>query len=231
MIKYEQKWKHNDSEIYNFYEHVLSYSQQNISSSKYCIANNLDQKEFSNILSRITNASIRNPILYEKLLEIGKEFYNSELSVNNFCVQNKLRHPVIKEFISHLNYIDVIKKECINYQLEYISCSEVATNPRLLRLKSYSKICIDDLYIPHIKDEGKESNVSMGFRHVKPIEEPMQILSSSRSELEFKSMGYEEEIHESMNEIMLLVSGLKIYLPENISDEKIIKLIKTMRKL
>jgi hypothetical protein len=129
--------------------------------------------------------------------------------------------------MTHLNYIEIIQEECAKKGMEYIECATITTNPHLLRIRKDSIASIDELYIPHIEYDGKESisktetvtDAVFNFKKLTP--EPDNFITDP----------YPHTLEKETNEIEFIVEGIRFNIPRNISDEKLLKLIKTMREL
>ena len=220
MLKQGRKPTRSTEDIFKYYLLALEFVKHNVGYSQFSRENNINKKDFTNICARLLSYSIRSPDIYNELCKIAIDLKLSNSSVYKYCQQKGLNKPKVREFMTHINFIKIIQDECVKKEMEYIECATIATNPHLLRIRKDSIASIDELYIPHVKDEGKESNVPIGFRHVKPnvtITFPHEFSSHA--------------LDTQTNEIEFLVEGIKFNIPRNISDEKLLKLIKTMREL
>jgi len=119
----------NNDEIWFWYEKIENQKTSGLSAAEYCQSLKIDYQKFCNMKYKIEYRKYSNPVLYDKLIKIGRQYLmeraKSGIGANTFAKNYNIKIRMLGEVTTHLNYLEKIEEMQSSMKEETMSFVQV----------------------------------------------------------------------------------------------------------
>lgn len=98
------------NEVWEWYQAIGKFEEAGMGQREYCRSNGLDIKKFANMRYRFIYKKHSDPDTYEKLMELGIKYLNSNTMASKFAKQHQIKLRHLSEICTHIGYLKIIEE-------------------------------------------------------------------------------------------------------------------------